>query len=187
MPGWPATRVTLLSRIRDPRDQEAWHEFMALYTPLVYGFIRKRLLQDEDARDVMQEVFAAVARGTYDRRKGPFHKWLLTVILNEIRDFFAQRHRRLAVVGDSCLEEHPAKVAEEWERDHKQRLFDRVAELVRAETNPALWEAFWLTAVEGLSGKEAARTLGMTPSTVFSAKSRILTKIRERVKLLEEE
>jgi RNA polymerase sigma-70 factor (ECF subfamily) len=60
MPQWPATRVTLLDRIRDRQDQGAWAEFVALYGPLLFTFARRRLPQDEDAADVMQEVVSAV-------------------------------------------------------------------------------------------------------------------------------
>lgn len=187
MPGWPATRMTLLDRIRNHKDGAAWDEFVALYGPLIYGFSRKRLPQDEDAHDVMQEVLSAVARGTYDHRKGPFHKWLLTVILNRLRNCIAHRNRRVAAMSVTDLEEHPAEVKEEWEREHRQRLFDRAAELVRAETNPIHWRAFWLTAVENKAGKETADILGLNVSTVFSAKRRIVMRIRERVRLLQEE
>src|SRR5262245_45067984 len=42
----PVTRVTLLTRIKDGADAEAWREFVRLYGPVVYGFARKRGLQD---------------------------------------------------------------------------------------------------------------------------------------------
>jgi RNA polymerase sigma factor (sigma-70 family) len=186
MPKWPATRVTLLERIRDGGDQKAWAEFVALYGPLVYAFARKRLPQDEDAADVMQEVLSAIAKGKYDRQKGLFHKWVLTVSLNQIRDFFARRGH-IEISGAANLEEVPAKVADEWERQHNQWLFDRAAELVRHDTNPTLWQAFWLTAVEEKSGKEAASALGLTVANVFSAKSRIMMQIREMVAQLQAE
>jgi RNA polymerase sigma factor (sigma-70 family) len=179
MPKWPNTRVTLLNRIRDVEDHKAWVEFVALYGPLVYAFARKRLPHDEDAADIMQEVLLAIAKGKYDRQKGPLHKWLLTVSLNKIRDFFA--HRGHIEFSAADLDEVPAKVADEWERQHNQWLFDRAADLVRNDTKPALWQAFWLTAVEEKSGKEAARALGLTVGNVFSAKSRIMTKLKEIV------
>ena len=37
----PQTRPSLLVRLRDPRDQEAWRTFLDLYAPLIYGFGRK--------------------------------------------------------------------------------------------------------------------------------------------------
>ena len=52
----PVTRITLLNRIKDGADAVAWREFMALYGPVVYGFARRRGLQDADAADLMQEV-----------------------------------------------------------------------------------------------------------------------------------
>jgi hypothetical protein len=36
------TRPSLLLRLRDPRDGDAWHQFAQLYGPLVYQFARKR-------------------------------------------------------------------------------------------------------------------------------------------------
>jgi RNA polymerase sigma-70 factor (ECF subfamily) len=179
--------VTLLDRIRDPRDQDAWGEFVDLYGPLIYGFARKRVPQDQDAADVMREVLCAVARGTYERCKGPFHKWLLTVKLNETRDVLARYNGRIQLIGSADLEKHAATVEEEWDRDHKQRLFDRAAEFVRTETNSVLWQAFWLTTVEGKTGMEAARTLGLTVSNVYSSKSRILAQIRKLVNRMQEE
>ena len=72
MPEWPATRMTLLERLRDRQDQHAWVEFIDLYGPVVFNFARRRLPQDEDAADVMQEVFRAVMGGSYQRPKGRF-------------------------------------------------------------------------------------------------------------------
>ena len=44
-----ATRPSLLVRIRDPRDREAWGQFVEIYAPLVYEMARRRGLQDADA------------------------------------------------------------------------------------------------------------------------------------------
>src|SRR5262249_32651332 len=141
--------------------------------------------------DVMQEVLGATAKGTYDRRKGPFHKWLLTVTLNEIRDFFTRRGRQAQLVGDTALRnvpaEEPAGVEAEWDEAHKQRLFARAAELVRATVSAGHWRAFWQTAVEGRAGKDVARTLGMSVANVYSVKSRILAQIKEVIQQLKED
>src|SRR5262249_10656546 len=69
----PATRASLLLRLRDLEDEAAWTEFIALYGPLVYGYARKQGLQDADAADLSQEVLATVAgavgRLDYDPRR----------------------------------------------------------------------------------------------------------------------
>ncbi len=97
MEPWPKTRVTLLGRLSNPRDKDAWDEFVALYGPFIFKFARRRLPQEEDAADITQEVLSAVLKGTYQRPKGRFQKWLLTVLLNAIRDFHAARGRRYEV------------------------------------------------------------------------------------------
>src|SRR5437764_4463245 len=123
----PKARMTLLGRISDPQDREAWSEFVALYGPCIFNFARRRLPQDEDAADVMQEVLSAVLRGTYQRPKGRFQKWLLTILLNEIRDFHAARARFSEVLGASAValraEEESVSAEEEWEKERRQQLF----------------------------------------------------------------
>jgi hypothetical protein len=49
MADFPATRASLLVRLRDARDGAAWTGFVDLYAPLVYGYARKVGLQDADA------------------------------------------------------------------------------------------------------------------------------------------
>src|SRR5205823_3239375 len=84
----PATRASLLVRIRDGQDAEAWRQFVRVYAPVVYGFARKRGLQDADAADLMQEVLRSVAAAAghleYDPRRGSFRGWLYTVTRNKL-------------------------------------------------------------------------------------------------------
>src|SRR5436309_9644359 len=94
----PPTSASLLVRIRDGRDQEAWRQFVKVYAPVVYGFARKRGLQDADAADVMQDVLRRVAgaasRLNYDPARRSFRGWLYTVARNKIFSFLeAGRHK----------------------------------------------------------------------------------------------
>ncbi len=70
MTEWPATRQSLLVRLKDPRDEQAWSEFVAIYTPLVDRLARAKGLQPADAADLAQEVFRAVA-GAIERATTP--------------------------------------------------------------------------------------------------------------------
>src|SRR6185436_10497349 len=84
----PSTRATLLIRLRQETDTEAWTVFVDLYTPLVYRFGRSRGLQDADARDVTQQVLAivhqAMGKFEYDPTRGRFRNWLGAVAAHEI-------------------------------------------------------------------------------------------------------
>src|SRR5262249_6983443 len=101
----PPTRASLLVRLRDPRDETAWREFIDLYAPLIYHYARKQGLQDADAVDLSQEVLSAVAgalgRLEYDRQRGTFRSWLFTIVRRRLSNWRrAQKHRPRAS-GDS--------------------------------------------------------------------------------------
>ena len=191
MPQWPKTRVTLLGRIANPKDKEAWDEFVALYGPFIFNFARRRLPQDEDAADVMQEVLSAVSRGSYQRPKGRFQKWLLTVLLNEIRDFYAARGGGPENIGNTelaqRLQQEPTRTEEEWEDERRQHLFHAAANHVKARTNQAHWQVFARTALDNQKGQAVARALNLTVTNVYAVKSRILKEIKEEIARLEEE
>src|SRR5436189_3921558 len=101
----PATRASLLVRLRDGGDGGAWQEFVRLYAPIIYGFARKRGLQDADAADLMQDVLrsvsSAIGRLDYDRGQGTFRGWLFTITRNKIFNFLSARRIRPQASGDS--------------------------------------------------------------------------------------
>src|SRR5437588_5372019 len=102
----PLTRPSLLVRLHDARDGQAWGQCVDVYAPLVYGFARKHGLQDADAADLTQEVLRAVAgavgRLEYDPARGSFRGWLFTVVRNKLRNFLDARRRQEQGQGDSA-------------------------------------------------------------------------------------
>src|SRR4051794_26432651 len=160
----PATRASLLLRLRDPRDEIAWREFVELYTPLVYGYARKQGLQDADAADLGQDVLGSVAgavgRLEYDPAKGAFRNWLFTVVRHKLANWRAAQGNRLRGSGDSgtrrLLEQRPVPAGDEreWEAQWQERLFAWACEQVRREVNETTWQAFWRTAMDGQPGKQ---------------------------------
>jgi RNA polymerase sigma-70 factor (ECF subfamily) len=188
----PITRPSLLLRVRNPQDEDAWQQFVALYGPLVYQFARKRGLQDADAADLTQIVFQAVAGAIqhldYDPRQGRFRGWFFGVVRNHFQNFLARQMRGPRASGHSdaqeLLEQQPQKEAEEaalWEAEYRQRLFAWAAERVQAGFTEATWQAFWQTAVEGKGARETARDLGISVGAVYTAKSRVLDRIRREI------
>ena len=91
------TRPSLLLRIRDSADAEAWRQFADLYARVIYGYWRRRGLQDADAADVTQEVLAQVARSirTFEYRpeRGRFRGWLRAVTQSKIERFRRKMNR----------------------------------------------------------------------------------------------
>jgi RNA polymerase sigma-70 factor (ECF subfamily) len=187
MPDWPTTRVTLLDRLCDAHDQDAWAEFVGMYGPLLFRFARRRLPQDEDAADVMQEVLSAVLAGKYQRPKGRFQKWLVTVLLNKIRSFHTAQARRGevsggAAVAERLLEEPSPSAEEEWDRERQRHLFHVAAERVRARSRPLHWDAFVRTALDNQPGPGVARALHLSLSNVYAIKSRLVKEIKDEIR-----
>jgi RNA polymerase sigma factor (sigma-70 family) len=193
----PATRASLLVRLRDPRDADAWRQFVELYAAVVYGFARKRGLQDADATDLVQEVFRSVAgaagRLDYDPQRGSFRGWLYTVTRNKLYNFLDGNRRRERGSGDSGAQERlEAQAAPDdgsglWDREYERRLFAVAAKQIQGDFQEGTWQAFWRTAVEGQDVKDVSRALGLSPGAVYVAKSRVLARLREQVKQLQEE
>src|ERR1700756_749727 len=102
----PQTRASLLVQLRDGANHAAWQEFIKLYGPIVYGFARKRGLQDADAADLMQDVMrsvsSAIGRLEYDPKLGTFRGWLFTITRNKVFTFLASRRNRQQGTGDSA-------------------------------------------------------------------------------------
>jgi RNA polymerase sigma-70 factor (ECF subfamily) len=186
----PLTRPSLLVRIRDAGDREAWGQFVEVYAPLVYRFARSRGLQDADAADLTQDVLQAVSgaskRLVYDPTRGTFRAWLYTVARNKLRNFRIARERRQDNGDPSLLDEQPApEEVEQWEREYEQRLFDWAAEQVRRRFQETTWRAFWMTAVEARPAAETAAALGISLGAVYIAKSRVLARLREEIQRLQ--
>lgn len=182
------TRPSLLLRIRDAGDRQAWAEFVEIYAPLIYGYARRRGLQDADAADLLQDVLAAVAgaarRFDYDADRGSFRGWVLTVTRRALHHLLDRRRRQPRGTGDTgvaeLLEEQPDRDEERegWDREHRQRVFAWAAHRVRRETQPPTWEAFWRTAVEGRPAPQVAAELGMPVGAVYTARCRVLDRVK---------
>lgn len=189
----PATRLSLLVRLGDARDDAAWSQFVEIYAPLVYGFARKHGLQDADAadltQDVLQAVSGAIRRLDYDPRRGSFRGWLFTVVRNKLRNFFAAQKRPGRGSGDSdarqVLDEVPAREQEQtawWDEEYERRVFAWAAEQVRGHFAESTWQAFWQTAVEGQTGPQAARSLGISVAAVYLAKGRVMARLKQTIR-----
>ncbi|HJT78164.1 MAG TPA: sigma-70 family RNA polymerase sigma factor [Gemmataceae bacterium] len=196
MTEFPPTRASLLVRLRDPRDEAAWRQFVDLYTPLVYRYARKQGLQDADAADLTQEVLGAVAgaigRLDYDPARGAFRNWLFTVVRHKLSNWRRAQGVRTPGSGDTTtqrlLEQCPAAegAEDEWEAEWQDRLFAWACEQVRRDVSATTWQAFWRTAIDGRPGKEVAADLGVSVAAVYLARRRVLARLKEVVRTAEE-
>jgi RNA polymerase sigma-70 factor (ECF subfamily) len=187
-PSSTATRRSLLDGAR-ARDAAAGERLVALYAPLVLSWCRVWGLRDDDAADVIQEVFQAIAThlGGFRRQRAgdTFRGWLRTITRNKVNDHFRRTKREPAGVGGSEARALLLQVAGAEPTDGSTpadaaegELLRRALEMIRGEFEPRTWEAFWQTAVEGRATADVAADLGMSPGAVRVAKSRVLHRLR---------
>lgn len=194
----PATRQSLLVRLKDPKDGQAWGEFVAIYAPLIDRLARAKGFQEADAADLAQDVFRAVA-GAIDHydpdpARGSFRGWLFRIARNLMINLLAARRIRPQATGDSdvreLLDRVPAPDSAEtalFDAEYRRRLFHWAAEQVRGEFRDSTWKAFWLTAVEGREPGAVAGAVGVSVGAVYIAKSRVMARLRAVIEDVEGE
>jgi RNA polymerase sigma-70 factor (ECF subfamily) len=189
------TSTTLLGRLAlFPLDQAAWEEFVKRYGPSVLGWCRRWGAQEADALDISQVVLAKLAvrmrEFVYDS-SGSFRSWLRTVAKNAWRDSLDVRRPDPASGQAEALElldglEARDDLVRRLEEQFDLEMLEQATCRVRDRVQPRTWDAYALTAVEGLSGAEAASRLGMSVAAVFTAKASILRMLREETRSLEQ-
>lgn len=190
------TSVSLLARIRrDPSDQAAWGEFVKRYAPKIYGWCRQWKLQEADAEDVTQNVLAKLASKLRSFDYDPalsFRGWLKTVTVHALSDFLAERRRPGLGSGDSAvaglLESLEARtdLLAHLEEEFDREMLEEALARVQLKVPHRRWEAFRLTALEGLSGAEAGARLEMNVTTVFTSKCKVQKLVQQEIQKLEQ-
>jgi RNA polymerase sigma-70 factor (ECF subfamily) len=190
------TQRTLLEQLAQSgaQNQEAWSAFVDRYGRKIYVWCLRWGLQEADAQDVTQIVLLKLARRmkefTYDPTRS-FRAWLKTVTHHAWRDFVdSRRSAPLADGGDASRERLESITARDDLSGELDELFDlellETAMLrVRLRAAPHTWQAFALTALEGVPAPEAARRLGMKVARVYAARSTIQQRLREECRVLE--
>jgi RNA polymerase sigma-70 factor (ECF subfamily) len=188
----PATSLSLLARVKT-RDPGAWQRFVDIYAPLVYRWCRRTGVRPDQAPDLLQDVFLAVATHIEDfRRDRPgdsFRGWLWTITRNKIHDHFRRQKNELRARGGSSAEKRlgripdrlPAVPDADPHSTDDVALAQRVVELIRPEVEDRTWQAFWRLAVDGQPGPDVAAELGMSLRAVYQAKYRVFQRLRREL------
>ena len=187
----PTTRHSLIARLKDPSDQIAWEEFMEIYRPVVYRVAIQKGLQPADADDVAQTVMVsvsqAVERWQPDPNRARFRTWLNRIAVNAALNALTRRKPDQGA-GDTAsldlLAQQPcgdgldSKLVQ---LEYRRESFRVAARQIKSEFKPETWQSFWLTAVEGFSAQSAAEQLGKKPGSIYTARSRVMKRLQERV------
>ena len=182
------TSLTMLQRMQ-AHDDAAWGLFVELYSPLVFSWLRRSGFRDEDASDLLQDVFLLVSRSVaqFQRRgDGAFRGWLRTITANRVREFYRSGKDKPVAVGGSEADVRLLEVAQQEPDDSSdpgssESLLRRGLELVRGDFEERTWHAFWRSTMEGHAAADVARDLGISTAGVYMARGRVLRRLREEL------
>ena len=186
------TSLTLLERVqRFPADLEAWDEFVRRYHPLIRAWCVKWGLQSSDADDVAQNVLVQLLTAMRTFRYDParsFHAWLKTVTQHALSHFSAGRRREPGQIGPDIPIAELVDARDDLE-EGLASLFDRdlvaiAMRRVEKRVKPVTWDAFRLTALEGLTGQDAAQRLRIPVAHVFVARNRVQKRLQEEIRIM---
>ena len=179
-----ATRQTLLQRVRDLSDREAWEEFYGLYAPLLEGYARAHGLTRADAEEVRDQCLEVLARKLpafeYQRSRGSFQAWLQGLARGKVIDLVRARRVRaresveLATLADAG-NAPDALWEREWRAEHLRYALGRV----QRNEDPERFRVFEMLLVEGLSVAEVGARTGLEARQVYKIKAALLKKVRE--------
>jgi RNA polymerase sigma-70 factor (ECF subfamily) len=191
------THASLLLRLRQgSADQQSWAEFVDRYGRQVHAWCRRWGLQEADAQDVTQTVLLQLASKLRTFSYDPalrFRAWLKTLTHHAWSDFLSSSRPADKGSGDSGVQyvldnvEARDELTQRLQETFDQELLELATVQVRSRVEERTWEAYRLTAHEGLSGSQAGAQLGMQVGTVYKAKSTVHAMLQETLRQMQEE
>lgn len=177
------TPITLLARLRSPGDADAWRELVALVTPLLLAWGRRVGLKPDDAADLSQDVLtvlvAQLRSFDYDPEQS-FRAWLKTIAMNKWRERLrrpAMRSLEAAGIAEPIAPDGDSI----WDREYRFQLVLRGFEAIKVDFQPHTWQACYELVVRGRSVSAVAAELGLSSAAVYTAKHRVLERLRKEL------
>lgn len=179
------TSPTLLTRLRDRSDAEAWAIFARTYRDLITRFCRRRGLQFADADDVFQRVLLKLMKGLpgfeYDQGRGRFRDYLFRCVRSAICDVTRCPAVMVGAVSlngseaaDSATGDDDHRVWEvEWVDHHYRIAIGRLRQRVSRESIEIL-EA----SIAGQAPRTIARSMGISEEAVYKTLQRMRARLR---------
>jgi RNA polymerase sigma-70 factor (ECF subfamily) len=151
--------------------EEIWEEFH----PRIKQFILKRIPDEHNAEDILQEVFLKIhARIDTLRDEEKLQSWMYQIARNVIADYYRQHKATVALSEALLLPDEPVV-----DDDVVKDLLPGVRTMVNSLPGEYR-QALLLTEYEGLTQRELAERLGLSLS---GAKSRV-QRAREKLKAM---
>jgi RNA polymerase sigma-70 factor (ECF subfamily) len=188
----PETHLSLIERVQEGNSSPSWAQFFQLYEPLLRRWVQPYLRQPADADDCIQDVLLVVVekvpRFVPSGHPGGFRCWLRTIMQYRLHTHWRAKLRQPVAGGLGVydflqeLADANSELARRMDEEHDRYVVGALLNAIKPEFATSSWEAFWLTAIQGVAPAAAAATLGMSQNAVYIARSRILARLRQEAR-----
>ena len=191
------TNETLLDRLKAEDAHDAWKEFYHLYWGAILRYGKKLGLTQHQAEEVLQETMVTLMRilptFAYDRNKGRFRNFLLTIVHRRSLAALRLSSRSRSVEWDETETSHSAvpfpndntvevETVLRWQETLMEEAIRRVRESGRLDEHTfAVFEAY---AIQRRPVEEVAQTFGLKENVVYQIRYRILQRVQAEVEVL---
>jgi RNA polymerase sigma-70 factor (ECF subfamily) len=193
MPGQPPlttlTSTYLLMGLAEAGNQTVWRHYVDRYRPVLVSYARRLGAPETAAEDIAQETLAAFAaayrEGAYRRDRGRLRQWLFGIARNQVVNWRRRHDREVQVDRGTDQTDFFDRIGDEsqleaiWEQEWQEAVVGLCLRHVQGEVEPATYQAFELFACRGWPARQVGSVLGMSENAVFSARRRVLHRIRE--------
>ena len=164
------------------------------YSRRLMGFIKQRVSVNEDAEDILQDVFYQLAGNTDPIEQ--LGNWLFTVARNKITDSY--RKQKLPLADDVFGIRETNEDSFDWkemllatnensETEYLRNLFWEELQQALGELPPEQREVFIKNEIEDIAFKDISAESGVSVATLISRKRYAVLHLRERLLLLRNE
>jgi RNA polymerase sigma-70 factor, ECF subfamily len=184
------TSSSLLERLGDRSDSEAWTRLVELYTPLIRGWLGRYAVAESDADDLAQTVMTAVVANLpnfqHNGRVGAFRTWLRTITVNSVRQKFRIDRKTAGSAGGSAflaslneLDDPATGLSNMWDQAHDAHVLRTLLTWAEPEFEAKTWRAFRRQVFDEARPQTVADELETTVNAVLVARSKVLKRLRE--------
>ena len=198
------TRKSIIEKLGDWEDQEAWNRFHQTYWRVIYAFAKQSGLTNEEAMDVVQETVLSVAKqfrnGQFNREAGTFKSWLRNLTRWRVADQFRKRkaqiddspHRSPSDTGgtmtfDRFADGNEPFSEDAWEREWQKNALEVACRRIREQVSPRQYQIYDCYVLQEWDVARVCRELGVNTAQVYLAKHRLQKLFRKEIRLLKDD
>ena len=190
------TSATLLDRLRNTTDSDAWERFATFYQPVIYRYAKRCGCSDQMGWDIVQEtlvdLLSIMPAFEYDQTRGRFRAFLHRVVRHRVLCAFRRESRYVNEADGASTEgllvndETGADiVAARWEEEWQRQLLSAALKKLQQHTQPRTFQAFRAYVLEGRPVDDVCTEFALEPNALYQIRHRLVERLKQVVEGLE--